>query len=176
MRRQASERVANWPEFRPTRLIPALAGAGVDFVVVGGVAVVVQASPRFTRDLDICYSLEPANLAALGKLLVELGATLRGIDEDLPFTPDARTLRQTQILCLDTPLGGLDLLVNPDGSPAYQRLRDRADEVEVAGVRVRVASVDDLLAMKKAAGRPQDLVDIEALQMAKRRRRRRARS
>jgi hypothetical protein len=154
----------------------ALVDAGVDFVVVGGVAVVVQASPRFTNDLDICYSLEPANLDALGKLLVELGATLRGIDANLPFVPDARTLRQTQILCLDTPLGGLDLLVNPGGAPPYDRLRDRADSVEILGVTVRVASIDDLLAMKNAAGRPQDLVDVEALRTAKRRQRRRTRS
>jgi hypothetical protein len=154
----------------------ALVGAGVDFVVIGGVAVVVQANPRFTRDLDICYSLDPANLEALGELLVELGATLRGIDENPPFVPDARTLRQTQILCLDTPLGGLDLLVNPAGAPPYDQLRGRADTVEVSGVSVNVASIDDLLAMKTAAGRPQDLVDIEALRTAQRRQRRRMRS
>ena len=154
----------------------ALVEAGVDFVVIGGVAVVVQANPRFTRDLDICYSLDPANLEALGELLVELGATLRGIDENPPFVPDARTLRQTQILCLDTPLGGLDLLVNPAGAPPYDQLRGRADTVEVSGVSVNVASIDDLLAMKTAAGRPQDLVDIEALRTAQRRQRRRMRS
>jgi hypothetical protein len=165
-------RVASWPEFRPTRLIRALAEAHVDFVVVGGVAVVAQASPRFTNDLDICYSLEPENLEALGRLLVELSATLRGIDEDVPFVPDARTLRQTQILCLDTPLGGLDLLVNPKGAPPYSKLRARADELEIAGVTVRVACIEDLLAMKRAAGRPQDLIDAEALEIARRRRRR----
>ena len=51
--------MANWPEFRRTALLAMLAHAGVDFVVVGGVAVVVQASPRFTRDLDICYAGRP---------------------------------------------------------------------------------------------------------------------
>jgi len=141
----------------------------VDFVVVGGVAVVAQAQPRFTNDLDICYAVEPRNLEALGAVLVKLDAKLRGIDEDLPFVADARTLRQTQILCLDTSEGPLDLLVSPDGSPPYEALRRRADAIEIDGVEVRVASIDDLVAMKQAGGRPQDLADVEALEVARRR-------
>jgi hypothetical protein len=165
--------VAAWPDFRPTRLIRRLVRADVDFVVVGGVAVVAQASPRFTKDLDICYSLEPENLERLGKLLIRMRATLRGVDEDLPFVPDARALRQLQILCLNTPDGGLDLLVEPPGCPPYDRLRRRADVLDLDGVEVRVASIEDLLAMKRAAGRPQDLVDVESLEIARRRRGRR---
>ena len=103
-----------------------LAGAGIDFVVVGGVAVVVQASPRFTRDLDICYATDAANLERLGVLLVALDAKLRGVDEDVPFVPDVRTLRRTQMLTLATREGDLDLLVDPAGSPGYAALRRRA--------------------------------------------------
>lgn len=146
-----------------------LGEGGVDFVVVGGVAVIVHASPRFTRDLDICYAPDAENLQALGAVLVELGATLRGIDEDLPFTPDARTLRQTQILCLDTELGGLDLLVNPAGSPPYPQMRRQANLIDVEGTEVAVASIDDMLAMKRATGRAQDVVDVESLEIAQRR-------
>jgi len=90
--------VANWPDFRPIALIGALVRAGVDFVVIGGVAVVVQASPRFTRDLDISYATDTANLERLGTLLVALAARCRGVDEDVPFTPDARTLRRARNL------------------------------------------------------------------------------
>ena len=79
------------------------------------------------------------------------------------------------MLCLDTPLGSLDLLVSPEGAPPYPKLRSRADELDIAGVTVRVAGIEDMLAMKRAAGRPQDLVDIEALEIARRRRRRRRR-
>lgn len=164
--------VASWTDFRPTRLLAELVGGGVDFVVIGGVAVVAQASPRFTKDLDISYSPQPENLAALGAVLVALGARLRGIDEDVPFTPDERTLRQTQILTLDTPHGALDLLVDPPGAPPYPKLRARADVLDIEGFQVRVACLDDLLAMKHAAGRAQDRIDIEALEIAKRRRRR----
>jgi hypothetical protein len=141
----------------------------VDFVVIGGVAVVLQASPRFTKDLDICYDLAQENLDRLGEVLVGLGAKLRAIDEDLPFVPDGRTLRHTQILTLTTADGGIDLLVEPDGSPGYAVLRSRASKVDLDGMVVRVASIDDLIAMKRAAGRPQDVVDIESLEIARRR-------
>ena len=159
--------MASWPDFRPASLIGALARAGIDFVVIGGVAVVVQASPRFTRDLDICYSTDAANLERLGQLLVSLGARLRGVEEDLPFVPDASTLRHTQTLTLSTRDGDLDLLVEPAGSPSYAALRRRADVVELDGQPVRIASLEDLIAMKRAAGRPQDQIDIEALEVAR---------
>jgi predicted nucleotidyltransferase len=158
-------------EFRLRALLQRLTEHGVDFVVVGGVAVILQASPRFTRDLDICYALEQENLDRLGEVLVELGAKLRGIEEDLPFVPDGRALRHTQMLTLTTADGGLDLLVEPEGSPGYPALRRRSDEIDLDGIGVRVASIDDLIAMKRAAGRPQDLVDLESLELARRRRR-----
>ena len=82
-------------------------------MIVGGVAVILQAMPRFTKDLDICYSTDQDNLDALGRVLVTLGARLRGIPETVPFVPDGRTLRQTQIMCLTTPVGDIDLLVEP---------------------------------------------------------------
>jgi hypothetical protein len=159
--------VTSLPDFRPTSLLGALARAGVDFVVIGGVAVVLQASPRFTRDLDICYALDTANLERLGALLVSLDARLREVDEDVPFVPDARTLRGTQMLTLTTREGNLDLLVDPPGSPGYAALRRRADVVDLDGASVRVASLEDLLAMKRAAGRPQDEIDVESLEIAR---------
>jgi predicted nucleotidyltransferase len=162
------------PELRLGVLLRRLTEGGVDFVVIGGVAVILQASPRFTKDLDICYATGQANLDRLGAVLVELGAKLRQADEDLPFVPDGRTLRQTQILTLTTPDGGIDLLVDPDGSPGYPALRRRASKIDVDGITVLVASIEDMLTMKRAAGRPQDLVDLESLEIARRRLRDRA--
>ena len=144
-------------------LLGKLARADVDFVVIGGVAVIAHGYERITKDVDICYSPDPANLEALGQVLVELDARLRGLDEDVPFVPDARTLRRTQILTLDTPEGGLDLLVDPDGSPGYKDLKRHARRIDFEGNEVLIASIDDLLAMKRAANRPQDQTDIEAL-------------
>jgi hypothetical protein len=159
--------VANWPDFRPTLLIGALVRAEVDFVVIGGVAVVVQASPRFTRDLDISYATDTANLERLGTLLVALDAKLRGVEEDVPFTPDARTLRHTQMLTLTTRDGDLDLLVDPPGSPGYPALRRHADLVDLDGDSVPIASLEDLIEMKRATGRPQDEIDVESLEVAR---------
>lgn len=159
--------MANWPDFRPTTLIGALVRAEVDFVVIGGVAVVIQASPRFTRDLDISYATDTANLERLGALLVSLDARHRGVEDDVPFTPDARTLRHTQLLTLTTRDGDLDLLVDPPGSPGYAALRRRADVVDLDGDSVPIASLEDLIEMKRAAGRPQDEIDIESLEAAR---------
>jgi hypothetical protein len=160
------------PEFSLRSLLRSLTEGGVDFVVIGGVAVIMQASPRLTKDLDICYDQGHENLERLAAVLIKLEARLRGVDEDLPFVPDARTLRRTQILTLTTVDGAMDLLVDPDGSPSYSALRRRASRVEFDGVSVLVASVDDLISMKRAAGRPQDLVDLEALEIARIRTRR----
>jgi predicted nucleotidyltransferase len=160
--------VASTPEFALERLLQSLTQAEIDFVVVGGVAVVVQGSPRFTRDLDICYATDQKNLDRLGQLLMELDARLRGIEKDVPFVPDGRTLRHAQMLNLTTRDGDLDLLASPAGSPGYPALKRKASRIDLSGHTVLIASIDDLIAMKSAAGRPQDLVDLESLRVARR--------
>ena len=85
----------------------------------------------------------------------------------MPFVPDPRTLRRTEMLTLSTREGDLDLLVDPPGSPGYPALRRRADAVDLAGTLVRIASLEDLIDMKRAAGRPQDAIDIESLEIAR---------
>jgi predicted nucleotidyltransferase len=155
---------ADWPEFRPTRLLRRLVESGVDFVVIGGFAAIAHGSVQLTRDLDICYSTEAPNLEALGLGLVDLGARLRGVTDDVPFAPDAATLRRTRVVTLETEEGPLDVLADPAGAPGYETLKHRALEVPVAGVLVRVASLEDLLAMKRASGRPKDLLAIEELE------------
>jgi hypothetical protein len=160
--------VTSFPELRLESLLGRLARGKVDFIVVGGVAVAVQGYGRATKDLDITYATDRENLVRLGQVLVSAHARLRGIEEDVPFVPDERTLARTRLLTLDTDDGGLDLLADPPGAPPYETLRKRADRVELDGIVVAVAALDDLLAMKRAAGRPQDLADIEALEVARR--------
>jgi len=156
------------PEFRPDRLFGRLGQAQVDYVVIGGVAAQAHGGSQFTGDLDICYSSDLGNLDRLGKLLVDLGARLRGVTADIPFVPDGRTLRRTQILTLDTADGPLDLLVDPSGSPGYAALSERALRVEWADTVIKVASLEDLIAMKRAAGRPKDLLAVEELEAIQR--------
>lgn len=157
-----------WPEFHLRALLRRLVAHQVDFVVVGGIAMVAHGSGRLTQDLDICYSTDAANLEALGTALVELGAKLHGVPEQVPFVPAARTLRRTMILTLDTGEGKLDLLVDPAGAPGYALLRDRAIEAQLDGITVLVASLDDLEAMKRAAGRPKDRLDLEEIEAIRR--------
>ncbi|ADB51069.1 nucleotidyl transferase AbiEii/AbiGii toxin family protein [Conexibacter woesei] len=159
------------PDLQLVALLHRLATANVDFVVVGGVAVAVQGYGRATKDLDITYATNAANLERLGEVLVALEARLRGVGEDVPFVPDAQTLRRIAILTLDTTEGPLDLLVRPDGAAPYDELRERADVIDLDGAKIHVVGIDDLLSMKRAAGRPQDLADIDALEAVKRVRR-----
>ncbi len=152
------------PEFRQSALLERLAAAEVDFVIVGGFAALVHGASQLTRDLDICYSVDQGNLDRLARTLIELDATLSGVAEDVPFVPDGRTLRRTQILTLVTKAGRLDLLVDPSGSPGYGPLAERALRVEWAGTTIKVAALEDLIAMKRSAGRPKDLLAVEELE------------
>lgn len=159
---------AEWPDFDPRRMLRSLTEAGVDFVVIGGVAVILSGYGRATRDLDIVFAGDEANLEALGGVLVELEATLRGISDDIPFVADAQTLAGIQLLTLETSLGWLDVHRSVAGVRSYETLRRRAERVSLDGIPVLVASVDDLISMKSAAGRPVDLIDLEALSAIKR--------
>jgi hypothetical protein len=145
-------------------LLRRLVSRGVDFVVIGGVAVVLHGSPRNTFDLDVCFATDPANLEALGAVLTDLGARLKGLEEDLPFVADAATLRRVQLLTLVTPLGAFDVHVRPTGAPPYATLRRRAERYDLGGFSVLVASLEDLIAMKRTAGRPKDLADIAEME------------
>src|SRR3712207_5504223 len=138
----------------PSALLTRLVDGGVDFVVIGGIAVVAHGHIRTTRDLDITYDTQPENLDALGRVLVEIDARLRGVAEVVPFVPDGRSLRTASLLTLETSDGALDLLAGPPGAPPYEQLKARAELIELDGREVAIAGIEDLVAMKRAAGRP----------------------
>jgi hypothetical protein len=165
------KRPAEWPDFDVEHMLRRLTAVGVDFVVVGGIAMMLLGSARLTRDLDICCGPDEDNLQALGRVLVELEARLRGIDEEIPFIPDAATLRNVQLLTLTTSKGWLDVHRTLDGAPRYETLRRNAERFDIGGLSVLVASPDDMIAMKQAAGRLIDLADIDELKAIKRLRR-----
>jgi hypothetical protein len=156
------------PELHADELLQKLTARGVDYVVIGGIAGVLHGSAQTTYDLDICFATDQGNLDALGDVLVALGARLKGVDERLPFTPDARTLRRIDVLTMVTDLGELDVLARPAGSPGYEALRRNAERFDIDGVAVLVASIEDLIAMKRAAGRTKDLAAVEELELIRR--------
>lgn len=146
------------------RLLRALVDGKVDFVVIGGVAAVLHGSARATFDLDVCFANDAANLDALARVLTGLRARLRGVAEDVPFIADGATLKRVDVLTLTTVAGDLDVLRVPSGAPRYDVLRAHADRFDVGGFEVRVASVEDLITMKTAAGRGKDLSDVAELE------------
>lgn len=144
-------------------LLRTLVDAGVEMVVIGGVAGNLRGSPVVTFDLDICYARDPDNLQRLASVLVELDATLRDAPPGLPFRPDARTLQHGDTFTFTTRLGDLDILGVPAGTQGYADLATRAEWYDIDDLAIRVASIDDLIRMKRAAGRPKDLLAIEEL-------------
>jgi hypothetical protein len=145
--------------FRPRELLEALVRHEVDFVLIGGMAGVARGSAYITLDLDVAYARDRENLERLAAALLELDAKLRGAPSDVPFVLDATTLENGAHFAFETRHGPLDILSDPDRSPRYATLRaDAGDELIVEGVRIRVASLDHLIAMKEAAGRPKDLL------------------
>lgn len=157
--------MTTWPDFDPEPALGALARGGVDFVVVGGIAAVLHGSSGLTTDLDIMFAATPENLERLGGVLVELEARLRDVERDVPFVADAAVLRRIDVLTLETSAGPLDVLRAPSGAPAYAILRRRAERYDVGGFEVLVASLEDLIAMKQAAGRLKDLAAVEELEL-----------
>lgn len=138
--------------FEPKAILRALADHGVEHIVVGGLAGMAHGSSFPSYHVDTVYSRSGENLARLAETLQELGATLRGADA--PFLLDARTLRAGLNFTFETRYGSLDIL----GEPAYDTLLQHAIELEIDGVPVLVASLDDLIRMKEAAGRTKDLL------------------
>lgn len=152
-------------DFDPGPLLELLVRHEVDFVVVGGLAAAARGSARATFDLDVAYGRDDANLVRLAEALREVDATLRGAPPDLPFLLDAETLKRGANFTFSTRHGPLDVLGDPAGVRAYRDLRDAATPVEFRGLTVLVASIDDMIAMKEAAGRPHDKVVAAELRL-----------
>jgi hypothetical protein len=149
--------------FDPERMLGALVNAGVDFIIVGGFGARLHGSPSLTFDLDICYARDQTNLEALAAVLRELGATLRGADPGLPFGLDAKTLAAGDSFTFDTDAGPLDILGTPAGTSGYADLARTAQIQRFELGDVLLADIDSLMRMKRAAGRPKDLIELEIL-------------
>ena len=151
------------PAFSAGSLLRTLLDGGIDFVVIGGLAAQAHGSPLITEDLDICFDLDRANLERLAAVLDVLAAIRRGMPDGLRAPLDARALRAGDVFTLRTRFGDLDLLARPDPGLDFAKLRSRASRFEFEGLTVWIADIDDVIAMKRAAGRPKDLLAIEHL-------------
>ena len=150
--------------FDPLLALRTLVTHHVRFVVIGGLAGALWGSPSITMDLDICYERSHENHEALAAALRELGATLRGAPAGLPFQLDAGTIKMGDSFTFDTLAGSVDCLGTPSGTNGYADLRRNAAQFDLeADLRVEACSLDDLIRMKRAAGRPKDRAEVEIL-------------
>jgi hypothetical protein len=133
----------------------------VDFVIVGGMAGTVHGSSYPSYDLDVAYARDRPNLERLVAALSDIGVTLRGAPPELEFQLDAPTLDNGANFTFQTPYGDFDVLADVGGVSSYSDLRAAAEQKEIAGVAVPVASIDHLIAMKRAANRTKDKLMLE---------------
>jgi hypothetical protein len=144
----------------------------VEFVLIGGFALAFHGAPRGTKDVDIVPDPSPANIARLWEALQALDAVpaehgdFRPEEMPVPFTLDG--LLEGGNWSLETRLGRLDVMQCVAGVDSYDELRAGAiaDDPPEIGRTIRIAGRNDLVTMKEEAGRPQDLIDIQALTMA----------
>jgi len=131
--------------------------------VIGGLGARLYGSPSVTNDTDVCYQRSPENLERLAAALRQLHAELRGAERAAPFQLDAKTLAAGDHFTFITDAGNLDILGTPAGVEGFDPLEREAKVFRFDGLTVPVASIDDLISMKRAAGRPKDLIEIEVL-------------
>lgn len=139
----------------------------VKFVIIGGVAARLHDTGHATIDIDVCPSTDEENLGRLASALRQLDARLRveGEPEGIPFDAHPAALRQVSTMTLITSNGPLDLCFKPAGfADGYISLAVNAVKLEVSAIGVPVASLEDVIASKRAAGRPKDIVALPALE------------
>src|SRR5579859_361116 len=146
------------PALDAASLLATLERRGVRFIVIGGLAAVLHGAPYQTVDCDITPEDSADNLGRLSAALDELHARIwTGQDGGFDFRHDARSLKDARIWNLITEYGLLDISFEPAGTRGYADLIKRAVVVEVDATSFAVASLEDVIRSKQAAGRDKDI-------------------
>lgn len=148
-------------------LLRRLVAAEARFVVVGGLAVGAWGVVRGTKDVDVVVAQDVENLRRVAEVVVGAGGHVQQGEAFFGSPVSiAAALAEGEQVAIETDLGRLDVVQGLDGIPSYEDLQSRATQAEILGVTVSVCSLEDLRAMKRAAGRTRDLADLEDLDAA----------
>ncbi len=149
----------------PECLFRVLSAHRVDYVLIGGLAAVLRGSTAMTNDADIMPAPGAANLARLSRALEDLEARVRSTaDPDgVAFDPHPALLASMATLNMSTRCGDLDLAFAPAGIESFDALHAASDTYELAGEKVPVAALADVIRSKEAAGRPKDHATLPIL-------------
>jgi predicted nucleotidyltransferase len=155
-------------------LFKTLNDAGVRYVVVGGLAVVLQGHARLTADVDLIVDLEPGAAAKAIETLTAMNLRPQIPVNPLDFADSSiragwirdRGMQVFSFVDPSNPMRIVDLFV--DHPIPFDDLWSRSEQFELSQTTVRVASIPDLIRLKRLAARPQDLSDIEQLEAIQR--------
>jgi len=148
------------------RIFEVLTAGKVDFIVIGGVAAIAHGGATSTYDVDVVYARDRTNIQRLVTTLEPYKPYLRGAPPGLPFRWDEKTVRMSLNFTLLTTLGHLDVLGEVAGGGGYQTLLPHSESIRIFGLECRCVSLERLIVLKRAAGRPKDLLaagELEAL-------------
>lgn len=159
------------PDLDIRGILEALTREGVEFLIIGGVAVGFHGYVRATKDVDIVPAPELGNLEKLARVLGSLDAQIEGADEfedeELPDPLDPGALALGGNWVLRTGLGRFDIMQWIGEDALWAKLSPAALETEIGGLTVKVVSYDGLVALKERAGRPEDLLDLQRMREAR---------
>jgi predicted nucleotidyltransferase len=144
---------------------------GIDYLVVGGLAVNFHGIPRMTYDIDLMILLEPENIL---KLVTKF--TQWGYRPKIPIDPRdladetkrnswvrEKGMKALNFYSETLPIGEIDILI--ETPIPYEELKNRAVRIELQDEKIPTVSIHDLIELKLRAGRKQDLADVEHLRM-----------
>jgi len=145
-------------------IVGVLVDAGVEVIVVGGLAAQAHGAARLTQDADFLYRRTPDNIERLASALAPYSPYLRGAPPGLPFVFDVGTIKRGLNFTLRTTLGDLDLLGEMAGGGTYEEVKPHTVSLSVFGRQILVLDLPALIRAKRAAGRPKDLEAIAELE------------